>query len=64
MPTENHKPKGVTNRLNADGTENTNYVDVLDEDKSIGGQKFVCVSFLSPLGSPRELRMKFIRQIA
>ena len=26
----------------------SNYVDVLDEDKPISGQKFVCVSFLSP----------------
>ena len=24
------------------------YVDLLDEDKSIGGQKFVCLSFISP----------------
>jgi hypothetical protein len=26
----------------------SNYVDVLDEDKPISGQKFVCVSFISP----------------
>jgi hypothetical protein len=26
----------------------TNYVDLLEEDKPIGGQKFVCVSFISP----------------
>ena len=25
-----------------------NYVDVLDEDKPIANQKFVCLSFLSP----------------
>jgi hypothetical protein len=31
-----------------DGTSNTKYVDVLDEDKTIAGQKFVCVSFISP----------------
>lgn len=30
------------------GKENPKYVDVLDEDKPIAGQKFVCVSFLSP----------------
>lgn len=29
-------------------TENTKYVDLLDEDKPISGQKFVCVSFISP----------------
>lgn len=30
------------------GQPNPNYVDVLDEDRPISGQKFVCVSFLSP----------------
>ena len=28
--------------------ENTKYVDLLDEDKPISGQKFVCLSFISP----------------
>ena len=28
--------------------ENTSYVDLLDEDKPISGQKFVCLSFISP----------------
>lgn len=35
-------------KLNDDGTENKKYVDLLDEDKPISGQKFVCVSFVSP----------------
>tara|TARA_B100001093_G_scaffold197018_1_gene189297 strand:- start:3518 stop:4390 length:873 start_codon:yes stop_codon:yes gene_type:complete len=35
-------------RLNSDGSENPKYVDVLDEDKPLSGQKFVCVSFISP----------------
>jgi hypothetical protein len=30
------------------GKPNPKYVDLLDEDKSIAGQKFVCVSFVSP----------------
>jgi len=30
------------------GEENPKYVDLLDEDKPIAGQKFVCVSFVSP----------------
>ncbi len=30
------------------GKSNPKYVDLLDEDKSIAGQKFVCVSFVSP----------------
>lgn len=41
-------PTGVETRMNLDGTENPKYVDVLEEDKPIAGQKFVCVSFLSP----------------
>ena len=31
-----------------DGTKNPKYVDLLDEDKPIAGQKFFCMSFLSP----------------
>ena len=30
------------------GKKNPKYVDLLDEDKSVAGQKFVCVSFVSP----------------
>ena len=32
----------------SDGTPNPKYVDLLDEDKPLSGQKFVCVSFVSP----------------
>ena len=32
----------------SDGSVNPNYVDLLEEDKAISGQKFVCVSFVSP----------------
>mgnify|MGYP007047341072 CR=1 FL=1 len=35
-------------KLKEDGTPNTKYVDVLDEDKPIANQKFACVSFVSP----------------
>jgi len=31
-----------------DGKKNPKYVDLLEEDKPIAGQKFVCVSFVSP----------------
>jgi hypothetical protein len=30
------------------GKNNSKYVDLLEEDKAIAGQKFVCVSFVSP----------------
>ena len=39
---------GFTRKMNPDGSENPKYVDVLDEDKPVSGQKFVCVSFISP----------------
>jgi hypothetical protein len=35
-------------RLNGDGTINSKYIDLLDEDKSVAGQKFSCISFISP----------------
>jgi hypothetical protein len=40
--------KGFERKMNVDGTENTKYIDLLEEDKPIAGQKFVCVSFVSP----------------
>ena len=30
------------------GNENPKYIDLLDEDKPISGQKFACISFVSP----------------
>ena len=39
---------GVTYQKNDDGSSNPKYVDLLEEDKPISGQKFVCVSFVSP----------------
>lgn len=42
------KKKGCEYRSNNNGTINTKYVDLLEEDKPISGQKFVCVSFVSP----------------
>ena len=41
-------PDGVELKENADGTEHAKYIDLLDEDKAIAGQKFVCLSFVSP----------------
>jgi len=35
-------------RKNINGVPNSKYVDLLEEDKPIAGQKFVCVSFVSP----------------
>ena len=40
--------KNIEYRLNKDNSVNSNYVDVLEEDKPLAGQKFVCISFISP----------------
>ena len=32
----------------ADGSKNPKYIDMLEEDKPIANQKFVCISFVSP----------------
>lgn len=41
-------PENVPLKLNADGSENKDYIDLLDEDRPIAGQKFACLSFISP----------------
>jgi len=48
MSQENTIPKGVTPKYLPNGNENPKYVDLLEEDKPIAGQKFVCLSFVSP----------------
>ena len=40
--------KNMEYRLNKDNSANSNYVDVLEEDKPMAGQKFACISFISP----------------
>lgn len=39
---------GFDKKINEDGSTNTNYVDLCDEDQPIAGQKFACLSFVSP----------------
>jgi len=50
----------------SNGKSNPKYVDVLDEDESLAGQKFVCMSFLSPekILEKRELYLfnQFVQQ--
>ena len=41
-------PSNVTLKTTPDGSQNPKYVDLLDEDKPMAGQKFVCLSFISP----------------
>ena len=39
---------GFERKTLSDGSVNPKYVDVLEEDAGIAGQKFTCMSFLSP----------------
>jgi hypothetical protein len=42
------KVSAFEKKLDKTGKPNPKYVDLLEEDKPIAGQKFVCVSFVSP----------------
>jgi hypothetical protein len=42
------KVSSFERKLDKNGKQNPKYVDLLEEDKPIAGQKFVCVSFVSP----------------
>jgi hypothetical protein len=48
MSMKNSIEVNFTRKLNGDGSENPKYVDLLTEDKPISGQKFSCMSFISP----------------
>lgn len=45
---ERNSKKSGFERKEVNGKVNAKYVDLLEEDKPIAGQKFVCVSFCSP----------------
>jgi hypothetical protein len=47
-PDSSKESRGFERKATESGTINSKYVDVLDEDKQIAGQKFVCISFISP----------------
>jgi len=54
--------KKFERQLNSDGTKNTKYVDLLDEDKPISGQKFACISFVSPDNILKKREMFFFEK--
>jgi len=47
-PDSSKESRGFERKETESGIINSKYVDVLDEDKQIAGQKFVCISFISP----------------
>jgi hypothetical protein len=60
---ESSKDSNATfERKNINGAPNPKYVDLLEEDKPIAGQKFVCVSFCSPDKILKQKEMFFFEQ--
>ena len=43
-----------------DGSKNPKYIDLLDEDKGVAGQKFTCISFISPENILKSKKISFI----
>ena len=58
---KNSKKAGFERKLN-NGKPNPKYVDLLEEDKPISGQKFVCVSFCSPEKILKEKELFFFEE--
>ena len=54
--------KGYEKRVSDDGSENPKYIDLLEEDKPISGQKFVCVSFVSPENILKQKNIYFFEE--
>lgn len=48
MPPKNSNKKGFPKKTLDNGKANPKYIDLLDEDQPIAGQKFFCASFVSP----------------
>jgi hypothetical protein len=62
MAKENGRNAYVEYKNNLDGSENPKYIDLLDEDKPIAGQKFACISFISPDKIIRQKDMFFFEE--
>ncbi len=56
------KKGGFERKLNDNGKPNPKYVDLLEEDKPIAGQKFVCMSFVSPEKIIKQKEMFFFEE--
>jgi hypothetical protein len=62
MAKENERNPHVEYKNNLDCSENPKYIDLLDEDKAIAGQKFACISFISPDKIIRQKDMFFFEE--
>lgn len=54
--------KSSFERKEVNGKQNSKYVDLLEEDKPLAGQKFVCVSFVSPERILKQKELFFFEQ--
>jgi hypothetical protein len=59
---DKHSKKSRFERKQVNGKNNPKYVDLLEEDKPIAGQKFVCVSFCSPEKILKDKQLFFFEQ--
>ena len=59
---ERNSKKSGFEKKQANGKPNPKYVDLLEEDKPIAGQKFVCVSFCSPETILKEKQIFYFEQ--
>lgn len=53
---------GVEYRTSENGQKNPKYIDLLDEDKPVAGQKFTCISFVSPESVIKQREMFYMEE--
>ena len=58
----NSSKKSGFERKQVNGKNNPKYVDLLEEDKPLAGQKFVCVSFVSPENIIKQKQIFYFEQ--
>ena len=56
------KGDSFIHKKNNDGSSNPKYIDLLDEDKAIAGQKFTCISFISPENILKKKELYFFEE--
>ena len=62
MSNSQNRQEGVEYRTKSDGSTNPKYIDLLDEDKAIAGQKFACISFVSPENIIKQREMFYMEE--
>jgi hypothetical protein len=58
----NYMPTTIEQPTFSDGSANPRYVDLLDQDPALAGQKFVCLSFVSPENIIKDKQHFFFEQ--